>query len=209
MRQLARTLWGLGALLLAAAPAASAATSPDPGRLDGVTIEAVESYLNENHHDLALGVGLLPFNSYYNGFSLNGGYTYFFTKSVGWEVVGGSYVYTVKTDLSSELAEDYGVNPEKIERVKFLFSSSGVYSYSYGKVLLADEFIRYFRGQLLLGPGLVSTTERSAAAASVGTRFVFGVKNASSWYLEFRDLMTMTGKTEFYPAFNVGMGYGF
>lgn len=209
MRQWTQILVGLGAALLAGPSSARAATSPDPGRLDGVTIEAVETYLNENHHDLALGVGVLPFNSYYNGFALNGGYTYFFTKNIGWEVVGGSYVYTVKTDLSSELAEDYGVNPKKIERVKFLFSTNGVYSYSYGKVLLADEFIRYFRGQLLLGPGLVSTTERSAAAANVGTRFVFGVKNASSWYLEFRDMMTLSGKTEFYPAFNVGMGYGF
>src|SRR4051812_25283155 len=38
-----------------------------PKPLDGVVIEAVETYPNPLDHELGLGVGLYPFNAYYSG----------------------------------------------------------------------------------------------------------------------------------------------
>jgi hypothetical protein len=83
----------LFAILLACcylASPASAATTPSPSPspsapltgdmtkakpLDGVNLEAVETYAEPRSNEINLGVGIYPFDAYYYGLSLNAGFT--------------------------------------------------------------------------------------------------------------------------------------
>src|SRR4051794_36845015 len=64
-----------------------------PRPLDGVVVEALETYRNPKTNQIGLNLGVWPFNAYYTGFSLTGAYTYFFDKTYAWEVAQGSYLY--------------------------------------------------------------------------------------------------------------------
>ncbi len=85
----------------------------EPKPLDGVMIEAIETYPNPQDHELGLGLGIYPFNPYYTGFLINGNYQYNFSRILGWEVIGVHYAYTIQNDLTTELADKYNVNPKK------------------------------------------------------------------------------------------------
>src|SRR5271154_3424536 len=52
-----------------------------PKLLDGVTMEAVETYANPRSSEISLGIGVYPFDSYYYGMSINAGYTYHFSRN--------------------------------------------------------------------------------------------------------------------------------
>jgi len=174
-----------------------------PARMDGTKVEAVESYLNNDANRISIGLGSYPFNPYFNGFSLSGGYTYNFSKTTAWEMIHAAYVHTVDTGLTSELADDYDVTPDRIEKLKFSVMTNGSYVFSYGKFLLLDKHIRYFRASLLYGGGLLSTTVAMRQAINLGIRTEFHMNNFLSWVFEFRDAIVVTnGKT--YPSFTIG-----
>ena len=178
------------------------------GELDGTTVEAVEDYLDTSSHRLTTGLGLYPFNAYYNGFSLGLSYTYLFSKSVAWEAVRAEYVYTVRTGLTSELAEDYGVNPDKIEKIDLVVTSNFSYVLAYGKLLLLDRYIKYFRVSGLLGGGIVSTSKKRGLALGLGLHSEFYVNESLSWVIEFRDYFLIPDGNGF-PSFFLGFGKSF
>src|SRR5690606_27080944 len=128
-----------------------------PRPIDGIYLEAVQGYIMPKQHQLGLDFGLWPLQPYYNGFSLNASYLYHFNKDYAWEVLNGAYLYTVDTGLTTELASNYGVAPELIERGKQIISSNFVWNIAYGKFTFFENNIRYFRSGLLLGPALVFT----------------------------------------------------
>ena len=180
----------------------------DQSRLDGVYVEAVETYLHEKSHRITLGLNIYPFNSYYNGFGLGLGYTYLFTKNVGWEIIGFDYVHSVKTGLTSELAEKYGVNPERIEKLEFIFSSNLAYVLAYGKMLFLDSYIGYFRLSALGGLGLINTTVESDLGLSVGIRFEYYIGDFLSYIFEIRN-RTKFSFSDHYTSFSIGFGGNF
>lgn len=180
-----------------------------PRPLDGVVIEALETYRNPKVNQLGLNLGVWPFNAYYTGFSLTGDYTYLFDKTYAWEVVQGTYLYTVDKNLTSQLAQNYGVNPIRIERINYALSSNILYYHSYGKFILLKEYIRYFRSAFLGGVGLVSTNFQSNVALSLGWKFEVHVNDAYSWNVDIRDLMTFSGEITNNVAFNFGAAYSF
>lgn len=210
MRRLAQ-LTVVALTLVLSARAADMEGEPifDEERLDGVTIEAVETYVHPKNNDLSVSFGYYPFNSYYNGFMLNAGYTYYLGTSLAWEVLHGSYAFTTNKRLSNELAESFGVNPQSIERVEFMASTNLLYVPAYGKFVLFGGSIHYFRAGFLLGGGLVTTNRRSRVAVSTGILFEAYVNPSFSWRLGVRDLITVTGEIDNFVSFTLGAGLYF
>lgn len=199
----------------ASSVAASSEPAADSGRpsvtpkaLDGAMIEAVERYPNPKVHEIGFGLGLYPFKSYFYGFSLNGDYVHYFTKSFAWEVLNASYAFTVQTNLASQLAEDYGVNPESLERMRGVFSTNVMFVHSHGKLLFLDKFIRYFRSHAIAGLGMVTTSERNLLGVNLGIRFDAFITETFSWKVEIRDMITVNGFENF-ASFTLGTGINF
>ena len=165
----------------------------DRSRIDGVPVEAVEEFPNLRRHEVSLDAGIYPFNPYYEGLSIGGGYAYHFSSSLGWEVVHAQQFFSVQNGLTAELADKYQVNPQTIETVKYAFSSDFLYVFANGKFAFASDYIRYFRAALLVGPGLVNTNERSEAAANFGARFEFFTGDTFAWRFEARDSLCVGG----------------
>ncbi len=176
--------------------------------LDGIPIETVEELPGIRAHEIRLGVGLFPFNAYYNGVTVDGGYTYRFSNDWAWEVANFSQAFTVDKGLTAELANKYHVNPDQIERLRFLASTAAVYTLANGKMLLLKDSIRSFRASLLLGPGLVATDANNYLAASYGLKLEFFNSEAFALKFDIRDSLTFSN-TRNYVTFSIGSGIRF
>jgi outer membrane beta-barrel protein len=177
--------------------------------LDGVLIEAVENYPNPKRNELGLQLGLLPFKSYYNGFALTGDYIYYFNKTIAWEVINASYAFTVGTNLTTQLADKYGVAPNQIEQVQFLVSTNIMYVFTHGKTVFLDDLIRYFRASVIGGVGLANTNLQSEFGLNVGLRIDAYINDNFSLKLEFRDMITLTSGIDSFGVFSLGTGINF
>lgn len=177
--------------------------------LDGVYVRAVENQLNPRTNRMAFDLGIWPLQPYYNGFSLNASYSHFFNKNYAWEVLRACYVYTVQTDLTSKLAENYGVNPQSIERTSYVLSSDLHWFFAYGKFLFFENNIRYFRSSLLLGPGLVVSNKASRFALDLGWSFETFIKENVAWRVELRDTVAFSADHPHNMSINFGTVYGF
>lgn len=181
----------------------------EPRKLDGVTIEAVETYLNPKQDELGIGLGYLTSNPYYMGFAFNAGYTRYFNKSFAWEIINASYFFTVDRSLTNELADSFGVEPQSIERAQFLVSSNIALVHTYGKMVFLNEYIRYFRSTVLLGFGLFNTSVTSKFATNVGLRLDAFISNSFSWRIEVRDAITFTDGLDNNIVVHLGTGINF
>jgi outer membrane beta-barrel protein len=176
--------------------------------LDGVTIEALETYRNPKNSQLTFDVSMLPFNAYYTGFGINAAYIYVINKTWAAEMTG-AYIYSVEKGLTSELAQNYAVNPESIERIQTTVAGNAIYYHSYGKFILLKEYIRYFRSGFLLGAGYVITNTTGYVAGSLGWKFEVYVNDVFSWKFEIRDLITAQKGVTNNVAFSLGTAYSF
>jgi len=175
------------------------------GKLDGAEVVSLETFILPDKHGLSLGMDYYPFNPYYDGLTIAGSYHYYFTKNIAWELIRGSYVVLpVQTSLTSELAEEFGVNPEKIEKLKYVLKSNFRYFFLYGKSLLFDKHIRYYRLGMIIGPGMAFTTENTNFLANFGLGFEFYVTESVLWTFDFEDSVVVDKELETYPSFNLG-----
>lgn len=194
----------LGTILLSS----PAFADEDQKSLDGVTVEAVETYRNPRSLELAAGAGIYPLDPFYTGFSLNGGLTYYISTSFAWEILGGSYAFSVVKELTSQLARDYGANPATIEKLEYALSSNLVLVPSYGKTVLFRSFLQNFRSSFFAGGGLVKTTLASLPCVSVGFRTDTYITDAFSWRWEIRDYYAVKDAKHF-VSINVGTTVSF
>jgi hypothetical protein len=187
---------------------AAATSSPGVQPLDGVNIEAIETYQNPKTQQLDFGLSVLPLDPYYNGFAIDLGYSVYFGKTFSWQVANIDYVYGVDKGLTSQLAQNYSVQPQRIERLNLVASSNFQFVHAYGKFVFLKEYIRYFRSALLLGPAFVRSNLRSSVGANLGWRFEVFVNNDFSWVLQIRDIYA-PGTINNNVAFGLGTAYGF
>jgi hypothetical protein len=215
----------LFAILLACcylASSASAATSPAPAAspspvpsgdmtkpkpLDGVNLEAVETYAEPRTNEIGLGVGIYPFDAYYYGLSLNAGFTMHFSRNFAWEIVNAQYFFGFQKNLTTELADVYSVNPTTIPELNYIVSTNGAYSFSYGKSVLFEDFIRYYRDSALFGLGAVKTSDATSFAVNIGLKVEMFTTENFSWQFEARDSFAFTGNN--YLTFILGTGLSF
>lgn len=178
-------------------------------RLDGVEVEAIETYVNPKTHEIGISLGLYPFNPYYNAFSIAGSYSYYFSRYVAWEVFQAALAFTVDKNLTAQLADLHTVNPQTIERLQLLASSNLVWVPIYGKFVLTKSVIQYFRVSLLAGVALASTSIQSSVGISLGTRFETYINDSFSWRIEIRDIITLTSSPTNYLVFGLGTAISF
>jgi outer membrane beta-barrel protein len=161
--------------------------------LDGVPIDAVETYNNPKAHELSVGMEYFPFNPYYNGLAMSAGYSYRLSQTFAWEILHADYVFAFDKGLTTELADKYSVNPQTIDTLKYMISTNGIYTFSYGKFVLLGDYIRYFRSSVIFGVGLAQTSARSSMSASTGLRLDVSTSERFSWTLEVRDNLLVSG----------------
>jgi hypothetical protein len=175
--------------------------------LEGVTVEALETYAMPKNNSLAFGFGLYPFNAYFTGFGLNFLYDYRLSKTVAWEIINASYVFSIGTDLTSQLAQDYGVNPQSIEKFQYLVSTAFLFTHTRGKLLFLDDYIKTFSSSFILGLGFLNTTAKSEVCGQAGISLEAAVSDSFTWRFEFRDLITVNGRN--FAYFMLGTGVNF
>lgn len=180
-----------------------------PKPLDGVLVEAVETYMNPKNNETMVGLGVYPLNPYFLGFGVHAAYSRYYDRKWAWEIFNASYVFGVERDLTAELADKYQVNPERIEKLQLTATSNIQYVHSYGKFVLSEKYINYFRSSVLGGLGFVSTNVEGRLALSFGVRFEVQTSDKYSWKLDIRDLLTVTGEVEnvVYVGLGTGIGY--
>ena len=176
--------------------------------MDGVNIEALETYLNPKRQQIDFGLAVLPIDPYYNGFGIDFAYNRYFGRTFSWQLVDVDYIYTVNKDLRSQLAEEHNVNPTTIERLTFIASSNLQYVHAYGKFVFLKEHIRYFRSSFVVGPAYAVSNKRSTVGLNIGWRFETFVNEDFSWILQFRDIYAPSN-IDNNLAFVLGTAYGF
>jgi outer membrane beta-barrel protein len=197
-------------LLFSMSGAWGADEKPGQRPLDGVTIEALETYQNPKAHQVDFGLGVWPLNPYFNGFSVDVGYNRVFSRTYSWEVLRASYIYTVDKGLTAELANSYGLDPKAtIQRPDFVLSSDLKYEIAYGKFIFSNKYIRYFRSQLIAGPAFAHTNKGMVFGGDLGWGMEVNVNNAFSWKFEIRDYIASIGSTVNNLILSVGTGYAF
>ena len=178
-----------------------------PKRMDGVSLEAVETYVNPKTNEISLGIGVYPFDAYYYGLSVNAGYTYHVDRNLAWEVLNVQYYASFQKSLTTELADRYAVNPKLIPSLNYVFSSDIQYIFAYGKFTVLEEQIRYFRASALGGLGAVKTTANTALALIGGVKFQVFTRESFSWNVEIRDNLALNANN--YLSFILGTGLSF
>ena len=183
-------------------------TLPGLHPLDGVNIEAVETYQNPKKQQIDFGLAVLPLDPYYNGFAIDLGYNYYFGKTYSWQILDVNYIYSVNKGLTSQLAQTYGVNPKSIERLTFIVSSNIQYVHAYGKFVFMKEVIRYFRSSVVFGPAYVTSNKRGTVGFNLGWRFETFVNDDFSWILQIRDVYAPSN-IDNNLIISLGSSYGF
>ncbi len=179
------------------------------GKLDGAPISSLETNIQPHRHSIFLGMDNLPFNAYYAGLGISASYQFNFTKNFAWEIARGSYFFSVEKDLTTELAEEFRVNPERIEKVEAIVKSNIKYYFVYGKWLFLEKYIRYFRLGVLAGPAMAFTSEEMKFLANAGLCFDLSINRHFWATFEFQDSISIEEDFETYPAFNFGMKLSF
>lgn len=179
-----------------------------PRTLDGVTVEAVETYPFPSASSLGLGLGIYPINGYYSALLLNLNYLNRMSRNYAWEVLNVNYSFTFDKDLAVELADRYHVNPQRIDRLQFMVSTNVLRTLAYGKFVFMDKHIRYFQLSGLLGLGFAKSTLRNDYLVDFGLRAEVFTSEKFSWRLDARDGLTIQGFNHF-VTFMVSTGYAF
>lgn len=181
-----------------------------PKLMDGVQLEAVETYINPAQNQLGLGIGIYPFDPYFYGLSINAGYTHHWSRNLAWEVIHAQYFFPFQKDLATELADRYQVAPQSIPKINFIISTDIQYAIAYGKMAMMEEHIRYFRISALGGVGGVKTSGETkfALAMLLGAKFETFTRDNFSWTFEIRDQLTIPGLDN-YLTFILGTGISF
>lgn len=178
--------WGLSLAFF------SAPIFADNKRLDGVEIQAVESFPYAKKFEVSLGVGLMPLDPYYSTLGVSASITNNFDHFLSWEILNANYGFPIQKDLVASLAEQ-GVNPANIVRLDWIVSSSIGYFINYGKYALFNQYIQKSRTGLFLGPAFVKVSSGFLVGAQLSGRFESLLTEELSWRFEIRDTITIPG----------------
>ena len=185
----------------------SATVSAETGALDGVPIEAIETYKKPDSHLFGIGSAIYPFDPYHYSFCATAFYSYYFNSTLGWEVLHGTYAFNVRKDLLDQLAEEFKKTPEeRTQKLNFMVSSNLSLTLFYGKNIFLKSFIRHHRGIFLIGPGVINTSKHDIAiTGNFGFRYEMIISDWASVILEVRDHLAFTKEVENYLGFHLGI----
>ena len=173
----------LAAALLPSLVWAQAEELENPG-----SVTAIQDREFRMSHELAVGVGMLPLDAFYKGYTAQVSYTFHFTDSFAWQVGRAAYSYNVDTGLKQQLLNQFTVLPTAFNEVQWMVGSDLVWSPIYGKSAFLNRSVLHFEGFLLLGGSVVDLTNLPSGslpfkpAVNVG----LGLRVFNSKHISFR-----------------------
>jgi hypothetical protein len=182
----------------------------EPKLMDGIPIQAVETYSNPKEKEVGFGINFFPFDAFRTGFGANFAYTHWYDSEWAWEIANLTYVFTVDKGLTTELANKWSVNPEQLEKFRAIVATNMVYTFAYGKLLFLKKTIRHFRVGGIGGLNVVNTNQNNFIGFTLGLRFDAYVSESFSWKFEVRDHIPFDfSKITNFASFNIGANYSF
>ena len=183
------TLFPIATAALAVAswrPAAAQGWDPE---IDGGEVFVIQERPVSLEHEFSFGLGVLPLDAFYTGYTLSASYTYHPSEVVAWEVASAFLSEDVDSGLQDELLERYEVQPTRFEKVQAGAFTHLVFKPLYGKRSLLDGPIWPAETSFLLGVGAVRYSQSVRAALDVGVVFRLHLDDWFSVRLEIRDLL--------------------
>ncbi|QSQ19913.1 outer membrane beta-barrel domain-containing protein [Pyxidicoccus parkwayensis] len=177
-------------------------------------VSAIQERQYRMHHELLLGVGVLPDDAFYKGLIGTVSYTYHFSDSFAWQVGRGSYSKNFQTGLRTQLERDFEVAPTSSayeEQVQWMVGSDLMWSPLYGKVALLNEKVLHFEAFLLGGGSVVKINRtdgfRPAANVGLGLRLFKG--DTVSFRLDVTNNAVFTRASHINNVLTVQLGTAF
>jgi len=167
---------------------------------DEVATYAVQKRLFREGLELNAGVGFLPLNAFFKGFTAEGTVTYHFTTTWGWEIAQASYVFAqVNTGLESQLQNNFNVQPSNLTTNQFLGSTNILFTPFYGKLAGLNHSVSHIEVFFPFGPALGRYENPGGFLygldLGLGVRWFLGTHVALR--LEARDFFLTPGITDF------------
>ncbi len=103
--------------------------------------------------------GYLPMDSFTKGFVVGASYTKYFSDFTGWEVLNANYVFSMDTDLKSQLLNEFKATPGQIPPFpEWYITTNIVYTPIYNKNLFFNKSVIWGDITFVAGPGIGSFT---------------------------------------------------
>jgi outer membrane beta-barrel protein len=191
----ARSRGGAAIALLAALGLSPAGALGDELE-EGGKLYAVQNRKYLLAHEFTIGVGMIPLDAFYKGYTGTFAYTYHFSDLWAWEIVSASYSLNVETGLRRELMENFGVRPTKFPELNFFGDSNLVLKPFYGKMVYLNESLTYWEVFLTAGPA-VSRYENAGVLIGLngGLGFRMHLSKSFSIRLDLRDYFFVDPET--------------
>lgn len=161
-------LAGLVAVLLGTAAPARADEFDEGG-----TLYAIQKRQHVLGHEFTLALGTVPMDAFYKGLTGTFSYTYHFTDSWAWEIVGFTYSWNFWTGLKDRLEQEWKVKPVNIPELNYMGDSNLVWKPLYGKLAWFNRALIYGEFYFTLGPAIAKYTTPGAyfgGNAGIGLR---------------------------------------
>jgi outer membrane beta-barrel protein len=146
-------------LLLPALAFAQAEELENPG-----SILAVQERPYRLNHELSVGIGVLPLDAFYTGYTAHVAYSFHFTDTFAWQVGRFAYSYDIDTGLKASLLQNFGVLPTQYAQVNWIAGSDLVWSPLYGKWAFLNRSVIHFEGYLLGGLSVLDLTNQASGS---------------------------------------------
>ncbi len=141
------------ALVLASGTSARAASEDE---LRSGKIISVEDRPYRLVHEFSVSGGILPTDARYVGVSIGGSYTLHLSEIWSWEAVSFHYSANIETNLDDELSRNFDVIPDPEPQLRYIMSSSLVFTPFLGKQSVFNKSITFQGAYLALGGGIVN-----------------------------------------------------
>jgi len=173
-------------LLMFAALAAltDVARAEEPHGYPSVTVQNREHF---GHHELDVGIGVLPMDAFRKGFTVSGAYTLRFDEIFGWEIGRVVHSFPFESGLADELRA-FDLEPQAFEIPETIITSSLVFAPIYWKGSLMNEGL--VRGEILfvVGGGVGVFTRSTRGGFDVGMALRLYLSSWASVRLDTRYL---------------------
>lgn len=102
-------------------------------------------------------LGYLPMDSFTKGVVFGASYTKYFSDFTGWEVINANYVFSMSTDLKSQLINEFKADPGMIpDFPEWYMTSNIVFTPIYNKNLFFNKSVIWGDITFVAGPGIGS-----------------------------------------------------
>lgn len=183
------------------------------------SVFAVQDRVFHKNHELALSLGYIADDDFYNVYPLGVGYTFNFTDHLSWEVARFQYMFSREKDLKGDLEDEFGVTPSQFTKPMYAIHSSVVLRPFYGKSAVYNRRILNHETFFLLGAGMIhydrkrsfgGTGTENAVSICLGAGKTYFLNKHLSLSLDIRDYVNLKDdRTENTIFLGLSLGFRF